>query len=995
MIRTLGALRLTLAGVEVLPGRRKELALLAYLARRSPAGASRAELATLMWGERGEARAKQSLRQALLQLRRSVGAALEVDGETVRLTAGSFKLDVVSFETELRAGRPGAALSHWGGPFLDGADDIGGEPYRMWLEEERARLGRLHASALERWVEEAEAAGDWGAMAERAERWTEIFPDEVRPRTRLITALRLSGRSDAALAQHAAFTARARQEGLDGADSPEWLRLGEQLEQARVSVPAVRPRLSSAALFMPDLVGRGGAFAELRLAWEAAQAGRPGVTVVTGEEGLGKTRLIEEFLRWAESTGEPAVILRARAYESERAVAWSTARDLLAPLRDAPGVGGAADGALAELSRIVPTLRERFPRLPAAEGDERALHEAALRVLEAVAAEQPVVLAVDDAASADRQSLGLLLSLARRLPEAGILLLLSLPPGDSALAAEAGALREIPHLRVRLRPLEVAETEAMLASMLELPRAELRPLAGALHVESGGNPFYVVELVSALVDEGYIHADAEERWRSSLPGAGLALPLPSSVREVVARRLARLSANTRAVLGAAAVLGEHFELRRLEAVGGFSADAIESALEELLTRRIVREVPDAVGRYSFSHALVRRVAYRQLLPTRREALLRAEDQQRERWWRRVWQTPDELFVDAGAEGEWLLARLRLSCMGLLLILPTLNLVTLPTNGPYESGFVISLLGMVYAIAAVLVLRRGGYRSWLGFATSAVDVSLVSLGLASFIWMGDPIAATNSKTTFGIYFLAILAASVRYDRRICISTGLLAILEYLGIVLFASSRWDLTEPSPGTMAYGAFGWNFEIGRLILLLAAAGLAWELVRRAELLRRLASIDRLTGLQSRSFFDARMGVELERARTHGHDLSLVLMDLDGFRRFNERLGRAAGDTALRAFGAMLRDGAPPGSSVSRYGADEFVLLLPATGADEASAAVDAIRREVGHGVVRLPDGREVGRMGFTAGVATFPADGREAGTLLMRAEVRLQRARQAAAGR
>src|SRR5690349_7493236 len=156
-LRVLGPLRLTRSGEEVLPGRRKELVLLAYLARRAPAGATRAELATLLWGERGEERGRQSLRQALLRLRRAVGDA----------------------------------------------EEAGGEVYRAWLEEERARLGRRLVSALEQWVAAAEAAGEWSAMAERAERWVGLFPDEVRPRTRLIMALQLSGRSDAALAQHA------------------------------------------------------------------------------------------------------------------------------------------------------------------------------------------------------------------------------------------------------------------------------------------------------------------------------------------------------------------------------------------------------------------------------------------------------------------------------------------------------------------------------------------------------------------------------------------------------------------------------------------------------------------------------------------------------------------------------------------------------------------------------------------------------------------------
>ncbi|MDQ3606291.1 MAG: winged helix-turn-helix domain-containing protein, partial [Gemmatimonadota bacterium] len=93
MLRTLGPLRLMEGVAEVAHARRMELALLAYLVRRSPAAATRAELATLMWGERGEERARHSLRQSLSALRRLVGGALEVAGERVRIAPGSIALD--------------------------------------------------------------------------------------------------------------------------------------------------------------------------------------------------------------------------------------------------------------------------------------------------------------------------------------------------------------------------------------------------------------------------------------------------------------------------------------------------------------------------------------------------------------------------------------------------------------------------------------------------------------------------------------------------------------------------------------------------------------------------------------------------------------------------------------------------------------------------------------------------------------------------------------
>lgn len=451
LLRTLGALRLTADGAEVLPGRRKELVLLAYLARRAPAAVSRAELATLLWGERGEERARQSLRQALSTLRQAAGGALEVTAEGVRVRAGAVELDAAAFEAAVAAGRFAAALALWQGEFLATAEDAGGEVYRDWLDAERARLGRLARAALEHWAGEAEQAGDWQAMVERGERWVAQFPDDPRAQECLVRALHLAGWTDEAKAWYAAFSERQRQAGEEPA-AAEWRQLGLWVEQPRPPAPVPRP--GAAAPPAAASSARSVAFGELRRAWETVRSGAPGVVLVSGAAGSGKTRLVEEFLRWLESTGEAALVLRAPAAEPSQAVPWRIARDLLAPLRDAPGLGGAADGALAEVARLVPRIRERFPELPPSAGDdEQRLHDAVLEVLDAVAAEQPIVLFVDDLTASDAESRRLFLAVARRPPSAGILLLATLHAAEHAEPAWAAEFGEVPGLQwLRLPP---------------------------------------------------------------------------------------------------------------------------------------------------------------------------------------------------------------------------------------------------------------------------------------------------------------------------------------------------------------------------------------------------------------------------------------------------------------------------------------------------------------------------------------------------------------
>ncbi|CAA9363531.1 MAG: hypothetical protein AVDCRST_MAG68-4652, partial [uncultured Gemmatimonadetes bacterium] len=227
-LRTLGTLRLEGPHGVLLAGKRKELALLAYLARRAPAAVPRAELAELLWGDREEARARHSLRQALLALKRALGDVLVVAGDGVAVAAGAVELDAAAFQGELEAGRVEAALAWWGGGFMGPHDDLGSGAYRVWVDGERARLRRLLEAALERWVTDAEARAEWPVMAERAARWAELDPHAVRPCALRVEALLLDGRTELARAEHAAFGARLAAAG-EGEPPAEWVRLAERI----------------------------------------------------------------------------------------------------------------------------------------------------------------------------------------------------------------------------------------------------------------------------------------------------------------------------------------------------------------------------------------------------------------------------------------------------------------------------------------------------------------------------------------------------------------------------------------------------------------------------------------------------------------------------------------------------------------------------------------------------------------------------------------------
>jgi hypothetical protein len=113
---------------------------------------------------------------------------------------------------------------------------------------------------------------------------------------------------------------------------------------------------------------------------------------------------------------------------------------------------------------------------------------------------------------------------------------------------------------------------------------------------------------------------------------------------------------------------------------------------------------------------------------------------------------------------------------LLLITPTYKLIQYPQIPVFVWGFWVTFGAALAALGIWLALRRRFWRPWLGFASSTLDVSLVTFALVTFVFVGSPLVALNSKVTFEIYFLAIIARSLRYDERICIGVGLLAVLQ---------------------------------------------------------------------------------------------------------------------------------------------------------------------------------------------------------------------------
>jgi len=342
-------------------------------------------------------------------------------------------------------------------------------------------------------------------------------------------------------------------------------------------------------------------------------------------------------------------------------------------------------------------------------------------------------------------------------------------------------------------------------------------------------------------------------------------------------------------------------------------------------------------------------------------------------WRRVWSAPEPEISTAGFGGELLVAGVRLLVVVVLLYFP-IDAV-LQSWGVAEHLALLTTVGLGLVLALVLYSARRWGRSWIGFVSSILDVSLVSALLAVFLALGRPEEATNSLGLFPIYFLAIAATSLRYDARICIVTGALALAQYGAVIFYADWRWH---------AHAA-----AFAPLAQLAGATFIAATIVVRSRELRLLSTRDRFTGLLNRAVFNEQLEREVAFARREDGRFAVAMLDIDHFKKFNDTYGHAGGDEALRAVARTLRDSCRSTDVVARYGGEEFALILPGVMSGRATDLLERFRRVVAVKAISLPGRAKPASVTVSIGVAIWPDDGDSPAELLRCADQRLYQAK------
>jgi predicted ATPase/DNA-binding SARP family transcriptional activator len=610
------------------PGLRtqKARALLAYLALHPGRPLARELLAGLFWPEQTSARAAHSLRQALTFLRRALNVEHHASPLTITRDDVTFNLiadheiDALTFERLLEAGETDAlagAARLYRGALLEGFFVDGAPEFETWLVAERERLQAGALSALDRLAGFHLARGDYARTKETLLRALALDPWHETAHRGLMRALALGGDPAAALAQYEKCR-RALAEGLGVEPLPATQALhrqilaGELLPVAASAPGAVRPQ--------PRFAGREAGHAQLAAALAAIHnKERPVAVFIEGEAGVGKTRLAEEFARFAASQG--ATVLAGRCFEFGEEMAY---QPIVEALRSSPPhfhTPKLSPAWLAELSRLLPELRDLHPGLlqPQSESDEGArqrLFEAVVRFLQTVAGERRAALVfLDDLHWADPATLDLLHYAIRQCAGSGLLFLGAYRPEEAGddhplTTLSRGLSRQRLSETLSLKPLPLDALQSIAESLVE---GGAISFADYLFRESEGNPFVLTETLNTLYEVGALQPASGEKWR--VAGEAVAPVITASLRDTILSRVHRLPEPARHLLQFAAVLGRAFDVALLRGAAG---PAAEAGLEAWLERRLVR--PVSKTQYDFAHDKIREVVYRQLSDAKRQRL---------------------------------------------------------------------------------------------------------------------------------------------------------------------------------------------------------------------------------------------------------------------------------------------------------------------------------------------------------------------------------------
>jgi len=592
----------------------------------------RERLCFLFWPDVPEAVAGRNLSHLLTHLRQALPAddILCTFDDRVYLNPDAAWSDVEEFRRlsdSAGADRDLNALTQiarlYRGPFLDGLSAPHCPEYESWMLLERRVLERRYRETLSALIDQLALSGEYDQAVAYAHRYLAVDRLDESIHRRLIELYAARGDRAAALRQYRQCAILLERE-LGVQPLPETVSLYEVVLKGRASRQAVGAAALWTTLPGPHapLVGRAEALEELRRTCTRAAGGQGGMVLITGEAGIGKSRLLQHF---AAQLPARAIVLVAAGQPGAQSLPYGLITQAMRSRLRIDAQSGCSPPAsyrlspvwVAEVARLLPELETggfapaRNAQLP---GDEARLRlfEGLIRFIQAMTlGAEPAVLCLDNLHWADSATLDWLAYLGTQLRGLPLLIIGACPSDECAgLAQLRQGLTRLGNLsELELAGLTVDQVQELLCYVTGRHAIDGQ-LSRRLHAATGGNPFYLLQIVANLLESG----QDPEQW------AALGdFPLPSSIRAAVEARLGALNEVARQVIEACAILAPAFGFDLVRLTAGRREMETLDALDSLAARRLLDTRGDV---YRFQHDLVRRVVETGMSPLRRRLLHR-------------------------------------------------------------------------------------------------------------------------------------------------------------------------------------------------------------------------------------------------------------------------------------------------------------------------------------------------------------------------------------
>ncbi|HEX6383971.1 MAG TPA: AAA family ATPase [Anaerolineae bacterium] len=605
-------------------------------------------LIALLWQDLAPASAANSLRVGISHLRRMLEPELERPADSTFILTRSEGycfpvtrdcwIDVDAFWDAVARGQYWARRRRWGlaiaafrkAEDLYHGDYLEEDPYEDWAIGVRERTREAYLDALAHLAECLARIGQYHQAAAKCEKI--LANDPVREsiyRQLMVYQYRLGRRAQALRTYErcrqvllerlgvnpmsqtqALHTKILREEPLEGPD--HFRRPPPRIEGSTQPLPARLP-----------FVGRGAEMDWLREHLAVAMSGRGRLVLISGEAGVGKTRLVEEFLALAKERG--AQVFQGQCHELEDDLPYQPIREALqpyllrhlAPERARQILGPAAP----HLARLAPEVRELVPNLPRleplpAEEERQRMLAGLVQFCRSLASRYPLVFFLDDLQWSDPSTLQCLHMLARHTTEGRVLILGAfrdeeIDPDHPLRVLEQHLTVEGLANRLELRRLSL-EAIAALIEQKAVQEWDSRPFIQQLYAETEGNPLFLAELLHSLLEDGLLLENEAGRWQPA-PDVDLtdaALGLPATVQSIIENRCQAAGEAAQQILDIAAVIGRSFRYDLLKHTGDLNIHEKVDALDELLSRQLLRERTEAEqAEYAFSHDKIREAVY--------------------------------------------------------------------------------------------------------------------------------------------------------------------------------------------------------------------------------------------------------------------------------------------------------------------------------------------------------------------------------------------------